>query len=439
MRNILILTATFSVLCAFNSLNQTNVQAQGRHSKKPAQTSASTLNLDQQAEQQALSFWNSRVTSCGGDFYTRDRNYIHQFKNLNIQVTPRTVSTADKLNGIQWLGNTHATVSQSRTYSSNSTLYQNGGWSKWSEGFTSSLGGIGLDASLRKENGRWTIIPSAISQSGVLKPISCSDASNPIAFYRRLEDESLNSAVRSFRANSEQFGIFAENIPSEMWAAMYEYGYPNNLNWVFLGPNGGWGVSGKYRKLSGLSIKVMEQAEGRWLETITADGGYVLLGKDSRVDYKGGSYLAEKIPQSLIDKLDELINKKFLIQMVRVSPSGGWFVFFRDYSGIENWSWNGMPDSAGKAFNEISQQGFKVKDVAFLPDNGYLIVYGGKATVDEFYYYSDKLPESALKALNKLYENCYGIENVSFGQNNSWIIKFIYTGRNIQSRCGYYR
>lgn len=416
-------------------MNQTNVQAQVRRSKSPVQTSATIPNLNEQAEQQAFSFWNSRITNCGNDFYTRDRNYIHQFKNLNLQVTPRTVSTADKLNGIQWLGITRATVSQSRTYSPN---YQNGGWSKWSEGFTQALGGIGLDANLRKENGRWTIIPSSISQSGVLKPISCNDALNPSAFFRRLENESLNLAVRNFRANSEQFGIFAENIPNEMWTAMYDYGYPNKLNWVFLGPNGGWGVSGKYKKLSGLPTNVIEQSEGRWLETITADDGYVLLGKNSRVDYKGGSYIAEKIPQSLMDKLNELIDNKFLVQMVRVSPNGGWFVFFRDYSGIENWSWNSVPDGAHKAFNEISQQGFKVKDVAFLPDNGYLIVYGGKATYDGFNYYSDKLPESALRALKKLNENCYGIQQFSFGQNNSWIIKFIYTGAAIQSRCGYY-
>lgn len=38
-----------------------------------------------------------------------------------------------------------------------------------------SLGGVGLDAEVRKAHGRWTVTPNSISQAGVLKAVDCSN------------------------------------------------------------------------------------------------------------------------------------------------------------------------------------------------------------------------------------------------------------------------
>jgi hypothetical protein len=132
--------------------------------------------VDQEANQQAKNFWNSRITKCGDDYYTKDRSYVHQFRNPRIEVKARQLSSADRLNGIEYIGSTSYKTELSRTYSPNGTRFQSEkGWGKWENGLTASMGGIGLDAALRKENGRWSVIPDSWSQAVVLKPIDCSN------------------------------------------------------------------------------------------------------------------------------------------------------------------------------------------------------------------------------------------------------------------------
>ena len=131
--------------------------------------------LEAQANREARAFWNGRITQCGSDYYTRDRNYVHQFRNPRIELHSRSISTADRLNGIEYVGITSFHVAQSRTYSQTRTLYNDPGWGRWAEGFTMSLGGVGLNAEVRKEHGRWNVTPNSISQAGVLKPVDCSN------------------------------------------------------------------------------------------------------------------------------------------------------------------------------------------------------------------------------------------------------------------------
>src|SRR5437016_1691043 len=100
-------------------------QAQVQHAKP-----ATPASLEKQAENQAHAFWNGKITTCGGDYYTLDRGYIHQFRGASISVNTKIVSAADRLNGIEWRGTTTLSVQQSRTYSPKATLYQNVGWSK---------------------------------------------------------------------------------------------------------------------------------------------------------------------------------------------------------------------------------------------------------------------------------------------------------------------
>src|SRR5438105_1225850 len=94
-----------------------------------AQNRIGAASLRPEAEHEAHLFWNSRMSKCSQDYYTRDRIYIHEFRNLNIIVDSRFVSGADRLNGIEWRGSTKLTVGQSRTY--NAKAGQNGSWSQW--------------------------------------------------------------------------------------------------------------------------------------------------------------------------------------------------------------------------------------------------------------------------------------------------------------------
>lgn len=409
--------------------SQLGAQAQRREFGS-AQRVSSNLSIDQQAEQQARAFWNARITRCGDDYFTLDRSYIHQFRNLRIEVRSRLVSTSDRLNGIEYIGNTSVYVGQSRTYSPKSALYQNTGWSKWSEGFSGAMGGVGLDASLKKENGRWSVTPSSISQSGVLEPINCRDALNPEAYVRRSNEEALSAEVADFRQNSGKFGIYANNIPNEMWKALYTYGPPykgatySETSWVFLASNGAWGVSSRRGGIRPqLPSEAVQEISGRRVEALTTDGGYVLLGPADKFGDMGKSFTYGGIPQTLLAALNDLINNKNQwIEKVRIAPNGGWFVLYHDFSGVEGWLWENVPDGAHQAFSTLGKSynanhRNPIRDVAFLPNGGYIIINAMNV------YYSNDIPEDALNVIKMLNSKNIEMNQVFFGPNDSWIIR----------------
>src|ERR1051325_277832 len=52
--------------------------------------SSQALSMDDRAAKEAHEFWNAKVTTCGEDSYTLDRNYIHDFRGKLISVTKTT-------------------------------------------------------------------------------------------------------------------------------------------------------------------------------------------------------------------------------------------------------------------------------------------------------------------------------------------------------------
>jgi hypothetical protein len=409
--------STITVLIiGFVFLSGLNTQAQKKRRTIPK---ASTLSLAGQAEEQARAFWNNRITKCGEDYYTLDSIYVHQFKTINIQVQSYTITPADRLNGIEYKGLTTLTVGQSRTYSRKNTSYQATGWTKWADGFTMSMGGVGLNATLQKQKRQWNITANSMTQAGSLKQISCSDAANPSEFYRRLEEQAYGADVKAFRDKAPSMGIYTKNIPPEMWKALYQtggfYGYYTTVSWVYLAQNGGWGVAGRngYQSADLLSVDDWKLVNGRWIEQVTKDGGWIFVNRG----YAKREYVTKNIPEVLEEQLTKFYNQKLYIRKVRIGYNGEWFVLAENAGGAKFWSWYNVPESADKAFEEIENNRKYVSDVAFLPNGGYIILY------DRNGCYYENLPDDASRVIEMLRTNDHEISQVTFGPDDSWIIR----------------
>jgi len=420
------LAFSLAIVCMFVS----DALAQKKR-QTPLAKKESVRSLESKFRELAYAFWMNRLTACDGDFYTRDSIYIHQFKNPTITTNSNSLTRADRLNGIEYLGTTTLIVDASRTYSHRSTSYQAEGWSRWANGFTMAMGGIDLTATVKRVKGKWLVIPNSISQAGNLQAVSCADAANPAAFYRRLEEQAFSAEVRKFRANAVQMGIIAHNIPPAMWKGMYEAGglYGERLyttvGWVYLAPNGGWATRGRngYRSENLLSAENWEKAKSNWVEQVTKDGGYVFLpsGLDNNGHPKRG-FSTEKIPQSLLDELWKYYNKGLWIKMVRIGYGGEWFLIVQDFGGRQSWAWSGLPDTAAEALNRIyedydKRRGATVRDIAFTPNGGYVIVAGRND------YWTENVPPEAADMLKGLRERNFEISQVTFGPEDSWIIR----------------
>jgi hypothetical protein len=188
MRKLLFLTTLF--LTAIFFIGSTNLMGQQkrRQKKRPSSTKKiSPTTIDQEAIQKATGFWKSKLTQCGDDFYTKGyvdpingtRSIIFQFKDYGFTMEKRTISNADRLNGLEYRGSSSLNVEVSRTYSAVDLLFQKAGWSRWKDGLpiyriTSLLGEQDFGILLSRENGYWTIDSVTSSQSVYLQPIDCS-------------------------------------------------------------------------------------------------------------------------------------------------------------------------------------------------------------------------------------------------------------------------
>lgn len=426
MRKFLLLAVTLLIIAYFVCVSD----AQAQRNRKSSPRKSPSLTVDQQAEQQARAFWNARITNCGGDFYTRDRNYIHQFRNTRIEVRNSGVSTADRMNGIEYRGATSFKTGQSRTFSTNSTLYQNNGWSSWSEGFTSSMGGVGLEASLKKENGRWSVVPSLISQAGVLKAITCKDALNPVAAERRAKEEALNAADAEMYRNAPEYGIHVSNsprIPIAMLRAMYDSATGQSpINTFHLKSDGGWVVikEGGYpyglKLPDELTAKLKEINFSITEVSFTADGGWIIIYQRDG----GNTYLWESknIPQGLSDALNELQQanpyKKGIrradnyIRSIEFNYSNGWVLLY----GKASWACE-CSDEIQTAISQTIEDGNGVKQVVFSPNGGYVILYGDNGFIQK------DIPKDANDKLTELSKLGKKISQIAFAPNGAWVIE----------------
>lgn len=183
MRKFLLVTVAFLTIVFFVSPPFTS--AQKKSSKR-----IWIPYIEQEAAAQARYAWNSRMSRCGDDYYTRDRNYIYQLKNARVTVSANSLSGADKLNNVEYSGSTYYSVGQSRRFSLVSMPYENAGWSKWDDGFRMPQGGFSLTMSLRKEDGYWRATPYSRNQVDTLQPVDCRDMyDNRISGNRRYNPE----------------------------------------------------------------------------------------------------------------------------------------------------------------------------------------------------------------------------------------------------------
>lgn len=184
-----ILCVIITILTIF-FVNSTNLLAQKKNQpkKRPSKVKkVSSPTIDQQADQQAIEFWNSKLTKCGNDFYTQAyvsftserQNIIFQFKNLSFTKEKRVVSNADKLNGLEYRGVSRLNVEASRQYSSVKFALMNAGWNRWQDGLPIRLQAEGLTGEqdftifLSKEEGGWNVDSFNSSLALLLRPIDC--------------------------------------------------------------------------------------------------------------------------------------------------------------------------------------------------------------------------------------------------------------------------
>lgn len=113
-----------------------------------------TGEIDKEAEKQGEMYWASKTFSkCGDSFYGvySANGRIFQLKDPFLftwhDMDDRTFTEADKLNGLEWVGNTYI---HSKAY----RFYKDGEWSQW---FDSSPAGLydKMSTSIRKIKGKW--------------------------------------------------------------------------------------------------------------------------------------------------------------------------------------------------------------------------------------------------------------------------------------------
>jgi len=81
-----------------------------------------------------------------------------------------------------------------------------------------------------------------------------------------------------------------------------------------------------------------------------------------------------------------------------------------------------LPDTAAEALNRIyedydKRRGATVRDIAFTPNGGYVIVAGRND------YWTENVPPEAADMLKGLRERNFEISQVTFGPEDSWIIR----------------
>lgn len=426
MKKTLIATAHMFLFVFIFFTSQTNIPAQISRTGQ-VQRTTSNLTIGQQAEQQARAFWNARInTRCGEDSFTLDGGYIHQFRNMRIDVRSRQLSTADRLNGIEFLGYTSVKVGQARTYSRST------GWGKWSDGFTGAMRAIGLDASLRKENGRWSVRPDSISQASVLKSVNCNDASNPEAYFRQIARAAYSKEMQKVISDAPNWGIYASEspkVPASMINSMYQFKQRGELRQVSFTPKGGWIVNrygAIYSSREGLPeefvAKVREISYGISNVAFTPTGGWLIVYD------KGGDqsqfWNSNNIPQGIIDQLLTLkslardkkaIPYKDRVRSVAFTPEGGWAMIW----GKNGYRFENVPDEAADALKDLSRRGMSINSIAFTKNGGFLIIYGGR---DSRVIYNN-LPPDILDLLHRLRSDGKKIYQVTFAPDGRWIVE----------------
>jgi hypothetical protein len=116
--------------------------------------------IDEEADKQGELFWAKSFSKCGDSFfavYARNGIYsqgtpeIYQFKDPSFftyhKMDDKVFTEADRLNGIEWVGETHVFCKAHR-------IYRNGQWSDWYDYAPSGLYDR-LNTTVRKVKENW--------------------------------------------------------------------------------------------------------------------------------------------------------------------------------------------------------------------------------------------------------------------------------------------
>jgi hypothetical protein len=133
--------------------------------------------LDAEAKEEAEKFWATQTTRCGDSYYRKQilpekDNYVlyFQMRDAEVVVTPNKVSEADRLNGIEWKGETSFRPKASRVWGT-----EKGAWYEWKPG----MGNVpDLSYGMRKVNGRWAVnTEKSYVTRGIIRyePVKCSE------------------------------------------------------------------------------------------------------------------------------------------------------------------------------------------------------------------------------------------------------------------------
>jgi hypothetical protein len=113
--------------------------------------------LDQEAQRFAAQYYGRYLTQCGEDYYLSyqydgKKPYIMQYHGLTTSVRPQNLTTADRLNGLEWAGFSQIKVEASRVYDLTGRKWDLAWISGWPNAWD-------LMARVTKERGKWTIEP----------------------------------------------------------------------------------------------------------------------------------------------------------------------------------------------------------------------------------------------------------------------------------------
>lgn len=385
-------------------------------SKTEAQSRAAQ-SLDQQARQQANSFWAGKIFRCGDSHFTRHHGLILEFKGLNILVFADPVTQADRLNGISWRGRTQVTAISSRIFSSASTVQFNAGWNRWSEGISLPMS---LIARLIRQNGRWNFVSSDFSSVKELTAISCEDSYSPQRYYQRLKSQAEAKKLEQKRQNAPDMGIYSGNVPPAMFNAIYDAVYHGNYRQSAFAPNGGWIV---VEKMFGFKYSGLPSGATTILDDFKRQRGHTIA--QAAISSKNGWILiyglndkawhSEGLPQSLLNRLAEL-NKESQLSTIRLItfPRGdGWLVIYGDNVV----SANDVPNTIWEKIVELTNSGERIKSLAFTPSLGWIIVHGR----DGWSSHGD-IPQEVIDAMTDLRNKGWSINTVTLGWQGEWVV-----------------
>lgn len=165
------------------SVNATNTTAQTNNANIAVQTNLAeetydetTLDpIDREAEEQSNNYWRTIVSKCGDSYYSKLTSIysqfptIYEYKELVFYIDSSPVSSARKMNGIEWSGIWEGKTLMSRFYIPISIKDKPAGWREWNDGFPDLMK---LRAIARKVNGSWVVVESTASDH---KAIKCSE------------------------------------------------------------------------------------------------------------------------------------------------------------------------------------------------------------------------------------------------------------------------